>query len=161
MMALMHINKKATWALADFLYFFFYVGLTFVIALLVVKIPDNHLNAMLQTGNLEQTVDNDRMSAMLAYKNPYSGRLDFNKISSAGLVNNQTVQDLLIFPKKRKVALMLGIDGKSFYFHKDYYEIAKPLAPVRYVSLVNKRFVEAQDDKSWKTLMIEQVYKKE
>lgn len=158
-MVLMRMNKRAVWALPDFLYFFFYVGLTFTISFVLVQIPDSILNDRLQTGNLGQVIDNDRVNTMLAYKDPYSGRFDYDKISSANLINNQTAQNLIIFPDKER-ALFLSLDGKKAYMNKKYYDIAKPLAPIRYTSLVNRRQVEDQKDKSFKILTIEQVYKR-
>jgi len=158
-MVLMRMNKRAVWALPDFLYFFFYVALSFTVMLVLVQIPDSILNDRLQTGNLAQVIDNDRVNAMLAFKNPYSGLLDYQKISSADAVSNQTVQNLIIFPDKER-ALFLSLDGKKAYMNKKYYDIAKPLAPIRYTSLVNRRQVEDQKDKSLKILTIEQVYKR-
>ena len=152
-------NKKATWVFADFLYFFFYVGLTFAIAITLVKIPDNLLNDRLQAGNLGPEINNDRINNILAYKNPVSGRFDFNKIASVDVISTETVNNALIFPKNKKIALKFSIDGKDAYLDKNFYEIAKPLAFKRYISLVTKKRVQVQTDKSWKTLTIDQVFK--
>jgi hypothetical protein len=152
-------NKKATWVFADFLYFFFYVGLTFAIAIALVRIPDNILSAQLQSGNLGPELNNDRINTILAYKNPVSGRFDFNKIASVDIISKETVNNALIFPKDKKIALKFTIDNRDAYLDKSFYEIAKPLAFKRYTSLVTKKNVQVQTDKSWKTLTIDQVYK--
>ena len=118
-MALKILNKKkGMWAWADFLYFFFYISLTFVLAIALGGIPDSILNSMLQKGNLEYTTNNDRMDVMLAYKDPYSGRFDYTTIQSTNIINNETVRNLLIFPKNKKIALALSLDGKTFYYRK-------------------------------------------
>lgn len=160
MMALRRMNKKAVWALPEWLFFFFYIFLSFTIAQILVEIPDSILNNRLQTGELVPSIDGDRINTMLAYKNPYSGKFDYGKIASADIVNNQTVHDLIIYPQKDNKAIYLSIDGKKAYFNKKFYEIAKPLAPIRYSSTVNTRLVQDQKDKGVKLLTIEQVYKK-
>ena len=158
-MALKILNKKkGMWAWADFLYFFFYISLTFVLAIALGGIPDSILNSMLQKGNLEYTTNNDRMDVMLAYKDPYSGRFDYTTIQSTNIINNETVRNLLIFPKNKKIALALSLDGKTFYYRKGYYDIAKPLTPITYESVINTRLVQLPN-KEWRKLTIEQVYK--
>jgi len=152
-------NKKATWAWADFLYFFFYVALTFVLALAIGHIPDSILNSVLQKGNLEYTTNNARMDVMLAYKDPFSGKFDYGRLESEGLVSVDTARNLLVFPKNKKIALALSLDGKTVYYKKGFYEIAKPLTPITYESIVNSRLVRTPNDKELKKLTIEQVYK--
>ncbi len=151
-------SKKAFWGWADFLYFFFYVGLTFVLAIAISSIPDGILNSVLQKGNLEYTTNNDRMNTMLAYKDPYSGRFDYAVIQSDKIINNETVKNLLIFPKDKKIAIALSLDGKKYYWKKNFYDIAKPLTPITYESIVNTRLVQLPN-KEWRKLTIEQVYK--
>ncbi|MBW3001713.1 hypothetical protein KY338_00965 [Candidatus Woesearchaeota archaeon] len=151
-------NKKGTWAWADFLYFFFYVALTFVLALSISHIPDSILNSVLQKGNLEYTINNDRMDNMLAYKDPYSGRLNYLVLESDNMISNETVKNLLIFPKDKKIAVALSLDGKKYYWRKKYYDIAKPLTPITYESIVNTRMVQLPSN-VWGKLTIEQVYK--
>jgi hypothetical protein len=151
-------NKRATWAWADFLYFFFYVGLTFVLALSISAIPDSILNSVLQKGNLEYTTNNARMDTMLAYKDPYSGRLDYDRLESEELISVDTARNLLVFPQDKKVAIALSLDGKTFYYKKGFYDIAKPLTPITYESIINSRLVYTPK-KEWKKLTIEQVYK--
>lgn len=152
-------NKKATWAWADFLYFFFYVGLTFVLALAIGHIPDSILNSVLQKGNLEYTTNNARMDVMLSYKDPFSGRFDYEMLESEDLISVDTVRNLLVFPKNKNLALSLSLDGKTVYYKKGFYDIAKPLTPITYESIVNSRLVKTSKDKEWKKLTIEQVYK--
>ncbi|MBD3303947.1 hypothetical protein GF343_02290 [Candidatus Woesearchaeota archaeon] len=152
-------NKKATWAWADFLYFFFYVGLTFVLALSISHIPDSILNSVLQKGNLEYTTNNARMDVMLAYKDPFSGRFDYGKIESEDIISVDTARNLVVFPKNKRIAIVLGLDGKTVYYKKGFYDIAKPLTPITYESIVNSRLVKIQNIDEWKKLTIEQVYK--
>ncbi|MBW3004421.1 hypothetical protein KY310_01145 [Candidatus Woesearchaeota archaeon] len=151
-------NKKGTWAWADFLYFFFYVGLTFVLAIALGAIPDSILNSVLQKGNLEYTTNNDRMNTMLAYKDPYSGRFVYDKIESENIISVDVARNLLVFPENKKIAIALSLDGKTFYYKKDFYEIAKPLTPITYESVINTRLVQLPN-KEWRKLTIEQVYK--
>ncbi len=151
-------KKKGMWAWADFLYFFFYISLTFVLAIALGGIPDSILNSMLQKGDLEYTTNNDRLNTILAYKDPFSGRFDYTKIESDRLITNDTVRDLLAFPKDKRLALMVSLNGKKAFKNKGYYEIAKPLTPITYESVINTRLVQLPN-KEWRKLTIEQVYK--
>ncbi|MBW2973350.1 hypothetical protein KY346_03075 [Candidatus Woesearchaeota archaeon] len=159
-MALRLIKNKKGAKLHNFLYLILYVILTFIVVLLLVQIPEKMFKARMEQGYFPQTVNQDRISTMFAYKNPYSGRLDLLKVSSANMIQNKTAKNLLSFPEEEEVALFVSLDNKKSYYDRKFYKRAKPLVPVRYVSLLNTRKVQAQDDKSWKTLTIEQVFRR-
>ena|GEM_PF-5798768 len=152
-------NKKGA-KLHNFLYLILYVILSFVVVLLLVQIPEKMFKARMEQGYFPQATNQDRMSTILAYKNPYSGRLDLLKVSSVNIIQNKTAKNLLSFPEEEEVALFVSLDGKKSYYDRKFYKRAKPLVPIRYRSLINERKVQAQDDKSWKTLTIEQVFRK-
>lgn len=140
--------NKGTWALADALYWFFYIPMTAIIVISLVIIPTNVMKATIQPVELDASIMEERLSNKLTEYSPITGT-NINKVGDVNAAN-------LILSQKRH-AYKVAVDNLPPVFgNPDFYDEAIPLTPVKH-----KRFTSATEmKKKEKTskVIIDQVY---
>lgn len=102
---------KGTWALADALYWFFYIPLTAIIIIALVTIPTNVMKATIQPVELDASIMEERLAMKIKYSGLESTRLTMSE---------------------KKHGYKVTIGKESVFGNKDFYEEAIPLTPIKH-----------------------------
>ncbi len=139
-------NKKATWTWADTLYWFFYIPMTAAVILTLVIIPGRMIGTKVQPVTMDAAIFEERVVQHLKEYSPVTGSSD-NMMTT-----NKSMQFSL---SQKKFGYKITKDGKEYYGNQKFYDIARPLAPVKY-----HRFQSTKTYENGKTVTIDQVYPK-
>jgi hypothetical protein len=145
-MEFMHIKqhksgfgKRGTWVFSDLLYWMFYIPMTAAIIFFLVIVPFSILQTRLETHNLEHAIIAERAFNKISYRDDETGRI-YPGVASREQLNKLDIGNFFsISLDARRTAIKLTAAGKGIYFNEAFYEIAKPLAPVRYYELITKK----------------------
>lgn len=146
-------KKGGTFAFLDALYLAFGVAVTAVVVMLLTKIPENVYKANIDTAELENYILSERIFAKLSYEDKDSGRFHKGMLFE----KKNFLEKLADNPFElgdEKVAFKLMLDGQEVYLDRQFYDIAKPLAPIRYKNITYSKLVIIMDDKAVASLTI-------
>lgn len=132
--------------------------MTLIVTVLLVRVPSNILDARIVTGELDNAFLAERMFNKVSYQDIDTGRMYPGVIEDKDAFNESSLKDAFLFPENKTFAVRLAMDSKSFFYNKPFYDIAQPLAPVRYNIFVSQKEMIVQKDKSNTKLTIEQVF---
>jgi len=131
------LGKKGMWTWNDFLYFIlFYIPMTGIVVLLLLKVPNDILDSRLYSGSLDDSFLVDRVYDRISYVDWNTGRLEKGFVKDLSFMNQKRVNELFYFSKERPAAFKLSLGSKSVFINQGFYNISRPLAPVRY-NLIN------------------------
>lgn len=160
-MTIRGLDKRGSWTFADLLFFMlFYIPMTVIVVALLVSIPGKILNARIITGELDSLFLSERLLNRVSYVDVNTGRAYPGFILDRSAFGDELLRDAFFFPQDRQQAIKLVLDGKSVMYNSGFYEIARPIAPVRYGLFVSQKEMIVQNEKSNAWLTIEQVFKK-
>ncbi len=143
------------------LYFIlFYIPMTAIVVALLVSLPGRILDSRIITGELDSAFLNERILSRVSYIDINTGRAYPGFISDKTIFRDDLLKDAFFFPQDKQQAVKLVLDGKNVFYNAGFYEIARPLAPVRYGLFVSQKEMIVQKDKSTSRLTIEQVFRK-
>ncbi|MEM3154638.1 MAG: hypothetical protein QW165_03690 [Candidatus Woesearchaeota archaeon] len=143
-------NKKAE-APAGLVFRFgvFYLPLSLAIAVALVTIPTTIMGGALQPVPLDQSIQSQQLKARLWETNQFTGRT--NPFSYTD--NLEGISETIA---RKQFAYSIEIDGQITYHNKQFYDIAKPIAPFRYQKYIESKDVMVKGTK--KKLTIEEYY---
>lgn len=143
-------GKKGMSKLAFLLYMIlFYLPMTLIVYYLLIKIPGNILDARIYVGELPNTFLLDRIHSRVSYTDINTGRIYPGVIEDKALFNESLIADMLYFHPDKPLAFNLTMDSNnSLVFNPGYYEIAYPLAPIRYGLIISQKEFIVLKDKS-------------
>ena len=154
-------SRRGTWTWGDLLYFIvFYIPMTLIVTVLLVSVPSNILDARIITGELDNVFLGERIFNKVSFKDIGAGRIYPGVMEDRERFNVSLLKDAFFFPEDRNFAVKLSMDSRSVFYNEPFYEIARPLAPVRYKLFVSQKEMIIQKDKSQARLTIEQVFDK-
>ena len=143
-------NRRATWAAADVLYWFFYLPFTVLVVLALVIIPARVLDTAVRPVDLDAVVFEQRVKMKLTDFDPVLG-------SRFGVLRDFSSDELLFVPSVKKFGYLLKVgDVKKFgdsTNQKLFYSLHVGFAGRKY-SIFNRTFYF--DD--GKTVDLSQVY---
>jgi len=135
--------------LADFIYRFIYVGLTFAVVLNMVFIPARMIDASLQTYKLDAAIMEQRILAQL-------DRYDHALGTQHGVLTTTPQKAEAFSFSEKAFAYKVKIGTKEYHGNKKFFRDSKPLTPVRY-DLISTSEVYLTDTQP-AVVTIEQVY---
>ena len=141
-------GKKGMSKFALLLYMIlFYLPMTLIVYFLLIKVPNNILDARIYVGELPNTFLLDRLHSRVSYTDLNTGRVHQGVIEDKALFNESLIADMFYFHPDKPIAFNLTMESnKSLVFNPAYYEIAYPLAPIRYGLLISqKEFIVLKD----------------
>jgi hypothetical protein len=142
-------GKKGTWTWTDFLYFIlFYVPMSAIVFLLLFITPDDILDARLYSGGLDDSILVNRMYNRISDTAGDTGRLEHGVVVDLSFLNKNQAKDIFYFHKERPAAFKLSVGQKSAIVNQDFYNISRPLAPIRYnLQDIQKELFMIKDNK--------------
>jgi hypothetical protein len=106
--------------------------MTLIVTVLLVSVPSNILDARIITGELDNVFLGERIFNKVSFKDIGAGRIYPGVMEDREMFNASLLKDAFFFPEDRNFAVKLSMDSRSFFYNEPFYEIARPLAPVRY-----------------------------
>lgn len=159
-------SKKATWAFSDLLYWFLYIPLTAIIIALIAFVPFQILDTKTNTYTLENAILSEMVYNKISYQDPvteriYAGIIDDQKIEPLAFPDASYFANMFSFSQyAKKTAFKLSFDkSEPYYYDKEFYEIAFPLAVVRYYNIDTTRQMIRRDGTSL-TVELDQMFSK-
>ena len=128
-------SKRGTWAWADLLYWFFYLPMTAAVIITLVIVPARLLNASVQPMPLDAALFEERVFQHLAEYSPVTG-VDKTKLT------DDVVSSTRFSLSQKRFGYEIKIGDKTIYGRQQFYDIAKPLAPVRYDKFTAKKTIQ-------------------
>lgn len=145
-------NNRGTWTMADMLYWLFYLPMTFIVMFALVFKPIDILSAGVNPSQLDAYIFQERTKEHLAQYSPITG-VDYTRLTSDP--REATAYRL----SRKQFAFKLDITGyDTIYGNKDFYELAMPLAPIKYEQYEHTYNIPAESGD--KTVTLNQVYPK-
>jgi hypothetical protein len=141
------VNKKATWAWADALYWFFYIPLTLVVIVALIVVPTSILNSSVQPTNLDATIMQKRILNSLTPTSPTLGYQESQPYFDP--------KQAIMYSTSQKDFGVKIEAGETLYINRQYYEDARPLAGVGYKNYQGLFYVKGV---SYPTIYIDQIY---
>ncbi len=154
-------NKKGTVSEEAIFQLIYMSVLTIPVVALMFFIPGMVLDNVYDTQNLENEIYQLRILNAITSVSFLSQKqspiiIDTNQFQEERI--NQSF-DEKIFKKEIGFLIHLpALEEKTLYFNKEFYEIAKPLTPVRYLNFVSTYKVYLSDKKQSSDLVIDQVF---
>ena len=133
----------------------FYVPMTLIVYFLLIQAHDDVLNARIYVGELDDAFLLERAFDRVSYADPNTGRIYPGVIEDPALLNESLVRGMFYFHPDKPTALNWTVGNKSVVFNPDYYEIARPLAPVRYRLVSSQKEANMLKDKNLASMKIE------
>ena len=145
-------NRRAQEAGGYIIWFaLFYSLLTAAIILFLVTIPKSLLETSIQPIELDAAIQAQMITSKLWTTNQYTGATSpFDYTSDLSIINQTSARKYLTYK--------VSIDGKEGYYEKDFYEIAQPLAPFKYMPYTSATTVTVNGKPA--RLQIEEYYPK-
>ncbi len=133
---------------------FFYLPLTAVVVMAFVIFPRNLMASSLQAVPFDEATEARQLHSRLWATDENTGRTSpFIYVSDLGDIN--------VTYTRKKMAYGVTLDGQQKIYEKQFYDIAKPIAPFRYLGYTETRPVNVDGDTKQLTLEIFQPYKYE
>lgn len=142
------MNKKATWAWADALYWFFYIPLTLIVIVALIVVPTSVLNSSVQPTNLDATIMQQRILNSLTPVSPILGYQEGQPYFDPKKAITYST------PQKKDFGVKIEA-GETIYINEQYYKDARPLAGVGYKNYQGLYYVSGT---SHPTIYIDQIY---
>ncbi len=140
-------HKKATWAWADLIMWFFYLPMTAAVIYALVTVPQGILKTSVQPVELDAVIFQARTFQHLAAYSPATGA-EYDTLTP----NPEQALAYILSPKK--FGYKITIDSKKYSANEEFYDIAAPLAPVLYDRFIDTRKFNTN------TVTIDQAYPK-
>jgi len=128
-------SKRGSWTWADMLYWIFYVPMTAALVVALITIPTAKLEAAVQPIPMDARIFEERVFQLVAKHSAVTGT------DTRALTEN--VEHALRFshsPKKFGYQIIIG--DRVITDPRDFYGIARPLAPLRYTAFTAGRRLE-------------------
>lgn len=130
------LNRKATWAWADALYWFFYIPLTLVVIVAIIVVPSSVLNNKVQPTAVDAAIMNERILGLLIQQ-------PLGVIREGGQIvvdPTQSLSSVKPYTQKKKFGIRVnigqkGVGAKQYSFNqetKNYYIATYRLADAGY-----------------------------
>ncbi len=153
----MRRNKKAQ--LKHVFPWLLYIPLTAAIVFVILYIPVVVLGGAAKTQQLENVVFSDRIYNKMSIYDDLIFRLYPGHTCTSGCFDQKFINDSFdTSGSSRGIGFKLTFNKNSIFFNKDFYDDAKPLAPVRYDEFLEVRPIIVIDTGSVDKLFIDQVY---
>lgn len=146
------MNKKATWAWADALYWFLYIPLTLIVIVALITVPTSILNNSVQPIALDATIMQQRIENSLTKKySPTEGQIPATNVMILSQISKFQAPSI----NQKKYGIQIDADG-THYINKEYYEKTKDLVGMGYKGHSSEFFYSGKD--GIKMAKIKQVY---
>lgn len=132
-----------------------YVPMTLIVYFLLIQAHDDVLSARIYVGELDDAFLLERVFDRVSYTDINTGRIYPGVIEDPALFNESLIRNMFYFHPDKPTALNLTMGSKSIVLNPDYYEIARPLAPVRYRLISSQKEVTMLKDKNSTKMNIE------
>ncbi len=151
-------KKGGTFAFLDAIYLAFGVAVTAVVVMLLTKIPENVYQANVDTADLENYILSERIFARVSYEDKDSGRA-YRGMLFEKKEFKEKFADNPFDLSDEKIAFKLTLNGEEVYIDRQFYDIAKPLTPIRYKNITYAKPVIIIGEKAVASLAVDQVFK--
>ncbi len=132
-----------------FWFAFFYFPLTMFVVIALVLMPKALMEKSLQPVPLDEAIQARQLNSQLWATNMFTGRTSpFDYTDDLSEINKTVTL--------KQMAYKVSIDGAEAYYQKPFYNIAKPIAPFRYLGYTEIRRITVKG--STKKLEIEEYY---
>ncbi|MBW2970048.1 hypothetical protein KY319_02900 [Candidatus Woesearchaeota archaeon] len=132
-------------------YGFLFLPLTVIIVLAIIIMPRSIMGDSVQPVPLDEQVQAKQIMSRMWETNAITGRTSpFQYTGDLTGINNTYTKKLM--------AYSVTLDGKTTIHQKQFYDMAKPIAPFRYLSYTEVRKVNVKGTE--KQLIIEEYYPK-
>src|SRR3989344_4306013 len=147
-------SKKAQLGI-QWLYWTIYIFITAIFVGLVRFLPAIYFATAIDTYNIENTIYNERVFQELSNIDNLTLRHNYG-VSDVALLSDDRFSNTFSNEFDKKLAFKISVDGKTAFFNKNFYDRARPLAPVRYKIFNSKKPIVSQNNIV--LLNIEQVF---
>lgn len=137
------LNKKAQLGI-QWLYWTIYIFITAVFVALVRFLPAIYFVTAIDTYNIENTIYNERVFQELSKIDNITLRQNYG-VSDLTLLDNKRSSNAFSNDFEKKLAFKITADERTAFINKDFYDRARPLAPVRYKIFNTKKPIISQD----------------
>lgn len=152
------LGKKGMWTWNDFLYFIlFYIPMTLIVLMVLVKVPNDILDTRRYSGNLDDAFLANRLYDRISVTDWNTGRLMPGVVEDMAFLNKTAVGNLFYFHKEHPAAFKLSVGKKEAIVNSGFYNISRPLAPIRYNLITAQKEIFIIKDKKIDQLNIELV----
>jgi len=116
------------------LYWFFYLPLTAIVIIALVKVPENILDTSIQPFELDAGITEQRLAQKVTQYSPVFG-------TQANTLTKDFKKRAVLYLSEKRYGYRISAGGETYYGNKEFYEDAYPLAPFRYHRFtIHKRF---------------------
>lgn len=127
------LDKKGMWTWNTFLYFIlFYMPMTVIVFIVLLNAPEDILETRRYAGSLDDSFIISRVYDRVSLTDWNTGRLMPGKVADLSFLNKTSAKSLFYFHKDRPVAIKLSVGSKESVINPLFYNISRPLAPIRY-----------------------------
>ncbi|RMD58275.1 hypothetical protein D6825_01385 [Candidatus Woesearchaeota archaeon] len=140
--------SKGVWVLADIVYWFFYIPLTALVVIALVTFPQGMFKSVVQPQVLEAKIAEHRLFNKVSVFDPFLG--------SRKVVRDDFRQAASLYLSEKPFAYRMSYDGEEYVGNRDFFDVAEPLAPIKYQKFVSER--QLMKDGRKVSVKLEQVY---
>ncbi len=124
------LDKKAALSF-EYFYWFVFILVTSAFVFIVSFVLSVYFATGVNTYNLENKIYNERVFERLSDIDYITLRHNYG-VTNVELLNKTVFSNMFSKDFEKKLAFKIKINEVTAFFNKDFYDYARPLAPVRY-----------------------------
>jgi len=118
-------NKRGQEEIAGIYFWLFYLPMTAIVVLALVITPQQILNQSFQPMPVDATIMEQRLQNKLSATSAIYGM-------QPGKLTSNVQENIALGLSDKAYGFKITVDGQTFFGNQEFFEDAKPLAPVKY-----------------------------